>query len=347
MEAILPFSPNSLGLSGERITALFGEDRNGCPHKGIDISSSRTSKPFSAGVFGIVGQPIGGQWGTVTVNPLHAPSVRIQYLHCTNISVASGQLVTPWTVLGSTGATAPPNSGITGIHLHLQVQPPGSGAPPCWKGRYFVDPTKFSTPDLMRGTWYREYTRVQGPLTVDYKETWSLPSSIVGQTGRVVLEAIAYSGSCRWHFIMDWRLPITGRRPDGSIDAQANAGSVNRPVSCGITGGWKPVSGQGRLALRSRDTMEILVGPSSGGMLQRIGNFATGSVDDEDQMTFVVTEEMEYLAKSAELTPIGVDPFATEAPTNAFATALDEVSLKDATPEATRAHFGVLDDEIF
>ncbi|KQB96732.1 hypothetical protein AL073_06390 [Loktanella sp. 1ANDIMAR09] len=93
--------------------------------------------------------------------------------------------------------------------------------------------------------------------------------------------------------------------------------------------------------------MEILVGPSSGGMLQRIGSFATGAADDEDQMNFVVTEEMEYLARSAELTPIGVDPFATEAPTNAFATALDEVSLKEATPEATRAHFGVLDDEIF
>jgi hypothetical protein len=63
------FSPNQVGLPGERITAKFGTHRGNCFHKGLDISSSRTPKAFTAGVYGRIIPPIGGPWGTVSVLP--------------------------------------------------------------------------------------------------------------------------------------------------------------------------------------------------------------------------------------------------------------------------------------
>src|SRR5437867_1921699 len=103
------FSPEVVSLFGERISGVFGEPRpNGCPHKGMDITSSGVPTLFTPGVFGRVAAPVGGDWGTITVEPYSHPTTRIQYLHCSSIAVGLGDIVAPWSLIGATGATAPP-----------------------------------------------------------------------------------------------------------------------------------------------------------------------------------------------------------------------------------------------
>jgi hypothetical protein len=84
------FSPDVVGLGGERISGVYNEPRptEPCPfHRGM-VTSSLTPKPFSAGIYGRVVAPLATGWGTV--------------------AVSIGDAVAPWTILGRTGNTVPP-----------------------------------------------------------------------------------------------------------------------------------------------------------------------------------------------------------------------------------------------
>ncbi|MNK40696.1 Peptidase family M23 [compost metagenome] len=139
------FTAAKVGLT--KITAKFGEDRDGCPHKGTDFGSGGVEKDFKAGVSGKVVAPVGGDWGTITIKPDHDSTVTLQYLHCSSIAVKEKDKVTKDTILGKTGKKAPAGTNITGIHLHLQVYKNEDPAEACWNtpGRNFIDPETWDT----------------------------------------------------------------------------------------------------------------------------------------------------------------------------------------------------------
>lgn len=216
----MAFSPVSVGLAGERISGVFGEPRpNGCPHKGLDITSSGVPKHFSAGVYGVVSAPLGGDWGTITVEPFENPSVRIQYLHCSQISVGIGQRVTPWTILGMTGMQAPPGSGITGVHLHLQVEAAGQSHA-CWGSRPFTDPATWQGgKELMDGTFAWSTSGQLDFLRYDFRQTHTFYGTTVGSTQNIVTERVYTDtrNSCQWTITYEWNNSIGGRTQRGVI----------------------------------------------------------------------------------------------------------------------------------
>ncbi|WP_082029520.1 M23 family metallopeptidase [Tateyamaria sp. ANG-S1] len=182
MIGLTPFEVGLAGMGG--ISARFGEMRDGCPHKGLDIRSSGVATPFTAGIFGKV-VFVGGAYGTVAVAPRDGSATWIQYLHCSETSVVAGDDVYPWTVLGKTGDTAPPGTDISGIHLHLQVQVPGAGQT-CWatssgNPRNFVDPQTHATKNFIDGTWSvtRQYSAPGGRF-VETDELKIFSSEIIG-----------------------------------------------------------------------------------------------------------------------------------------------------------------------
>lgn len=146
------FTPELVGLAGESINHPFREARASGPHKGIDITSSKTPRSFKAGVFGRVVAPTNTEWGTISVQPFNRPECLIQFLHCSSYNVGVGSLIAPWTILGQTGDTAPPGSGVEGIHLHIQVIEPGAPTDSAWD-RNYVDPAAWDLGAAESGTW--------------------------------------------------------------------------------------------------------------------------------------------------------------------------------------------------
>ncbi|MDH5580313.1 MAG: M23 family metallopeptidase [Bdellovibrionales bacterium] len=144
-----PFSPPRVELPNNVISSPFEVIRPSGPHKGIDISENRPNptnfERFSSGVWGVVVPPLGGQWGTITVDPFHTPGHQVQHIHTSNQNIRPGDIIAPWTIIGTTGKAAPPDKPVTGVHLHLQVfDKNGSPKYPQWD-RAFVDPQKFDT----------------------------------------------------------------------------------------------------------------------------------------------------------------------------------------------------------
>lgn len=145
------FSLDNLGLT----MGSYGEDydlpRGDCFHSGKDYPSSQREMPFNACVYGKVVNPINGTWGTVSVVPF-GTSDMIQYLHCSRINVAVGDVVAPWTVLADTGEVCPPGT-CNGIHLHLQVVgATGSPKYSCWS-RNYLNPNTWSYTNPLQGLW--------------------------------------------------------------------------------------------------------------------------------------------------------------------------------------------------
>jgi murein DD-endopeptidase MepM/ murein hydrolase activator NlpD len=195
------FGPDIVGLVGERISGKFFEDRpDGCPHKGIDITSSQRALPFLAGVYGVVGEPVGGPWGTVTINPFSSPKTRIQYLHSSKILVSPGERVTPWTPLGYTGQQVPPGHPIPGFHLHLQVEEPGEGTVTCWNKRNFVNPEQWAIEDTLAGMWFYSDQQQDNDLTIYrnalYDISGSKVDSVVRQENYINIEN--KKTGCKW-----------------------------------------------------------------------------------------------------------------------------------------------------
>lgn len=148
----MPFTTAVLGMRG-RVTAHFGEDRDGCPHKGLDVGFQNVAETYTAGVWGRVAPPEQSEYATITVIPFHAPSCKIQYLHSSRRDVSVGEIVAPWTILGMTGSVAPSNRPVSGIHLHLQVNDPEGQSVECWDGRSFSNPELWDTGNPAAGLW--------------------------------------------------------------------------------------------------------------------------------------------------------------------------------------------------
>ncbi|MDV4169690.1 M23 family metallopeptidase [Rhodovulum sp. FJ3] len=247
MIGLTPFEVGLAGMGG--ISARFGEMRNGCPHKGLDIRSSGTPTPFTAGIFGKV-VFVGGAYGTVAVRPRDGSATWVQYLHCSDTSVVVGDDVYPWTVLGKTGDTAPPGTNISGIHLHIQVQVPGSGQT-CWatssgNPRNFADPQTYATRNFIDGTWSttRHYSAPGGQF-VETDELRIFSSEIKGvsffHTRRREL-TILQTG-CKLTAEFAWVPRITGFSGNKVLfSAPAGTASLTQDT-CGLN--WKPSADAG------------------------------------------------------------------------------------------------------
>ncbi|MEO0774516.1 MAG: hypothetical protein AAFZ04_15205 [Pseudomonadota bacterium] len=340
------FTPSSLDLQGERVSEAFGTIRaNGCPHKGIDVTSSRKPKTFSAGVFGVVGAPVGGKWGTVTVHPLHARSDRIQYLHCSSIIVQTGQNVVPWSVLGTTGDVAPPDSGITGIHLHLQVQKPGAGRA-CWNNRLFVDPATYPTPDMFRGTWRNQYANQQGPLYVEYENTLNISSSAtIGEAGTAQMVARASASGCTWVFRFRWKLFVTARNLNGTLSVATRNGTQNRPVACGIPGGWTAQDGTADLRLDSQTLLSVVQQGPINGSYHKVSS----AVEDWDSQIDLMSVEADtpHVQISSEMSKANAYFFDQLRSLSDLAAAFETDLIKRGDPDEIAIYFGATQDEVF
>lgn len=145
------FSLDNLGLA----TGAYGDDfnivRRDCFHRGKDYETNKTPTPFKAGVYGRVTDPNGGEWGTITVVPFGTED-QVQYLHCSAINVQPGDIVAPWTVIGTTGEVCP-TGGCNGIHLHLQVtRSTGKPSHKCWD-RNYLNPNTWTYDNPLIGHW--------------------------------------------------------------------------------------------------------------------------------------------------------------------------------------------------
>jgi hypothetical protein len=163
----MSFDPDTVGLHAERVSGRFEESRSsGCPHRGLDISSSGVPKPFIAGIYGTVVEPINTGYGTIAVQPFGDATSVVQYLHCSSSRVNIGDVVAPWTVLGTTGDKAPPGTDIHGIHLHIQVISPGKPKHSCWN-RNYVDPGAWTPHFAFAGKWSGRLSNAAGTSDVD------------------------------------------------------------------------------------------------------------------------------------------------------------------------------------
>ena len=223
----MAFSPDSVGLSGERVTGYYEEPRpSGCPHKGLDISSSQKPKDFVSGVWGRITNPVGGQWGTITLQPFNSSTATIQFLHCSEIAVSTGQIVTPWTRLGKTGNVAPSSVGVIAIHLHIQVVEPGPPKHSCWL-RNFVDPQTWAYVDPLIGVWeVKDSAPTElpgvGPVTLTWDGKYSV--NVTQQLGALSFgwqfNEYDWTGgnpprACTLQVEETWQSTFSSARPDG------------------------------------------------------------------------------------------------------------------------------------
>ena len=218
--------------------------------------------------------------GTITVNPLSSPETRIQYLHCSSIDVVVGQTVYPWTFIGVTGDTAPPDTGITGIHLHLQVQEPGSGGEPCWNGRAFTNPETFPTPDLMRGTWRNVSSGMVGSISYETETIFRISGSDVGASGSGTRQSIFTKPNgfrcvarARWGQVRN-----TSQQQDGAVQITVSAPSCQIDRSCGRLVRCIPDAATGYLRLKSTNLLSV----SGNYDLTRVGAYSRVADDEAD-----------------------------------------------------------------
>lgn len=228
---------DTLGLPRERQSADFLEPRP-CPHKGIDITSSNSPKPFKSGVFGTVTSPIGGKWGTISVRPFDNPRATIQYIHCSSSNVQPGDFVAPWTTIGVTGNKVDSNvSKPVPIHLHVHVEAPYLASYfTCWKGRSFTDPNTFPTPDYFAGTWFN----TRNGATPDGKSwTWNarirFSGSSVGASASITDEVIFTDSACTWRARSFASGAISAQTLDPGIRVKFGGGRL-QSNQCG---GWQ------------------------------------------------------------------------------------------------------------
>lgn len=90
----------------------------------------------------------GGSTNRIEVSPFGDPAHVVRYLHCETHSVKRGDVVAPWTPLGTTGSRG---GGSTGVHLHLDVVALGRpSSEECWS-REYVDPLAYPIRDVPVG----------------------------------------------------------------------------------------------------------------------------------------------------------------------------------------------------
>jgi murein DD-endopeptidase MepM/ murein hydrolase activator NlpD len=237
------FTVDVVGLPGERVTDVFGTLRDGCPHKGVDYSSSQRPMDFQAGIYGTVVEPEESGWGTVAVVPHDNPDFKVQYLHTSSRYVAVGDVVQPWTILGATGDTAPPGTGITGIHLHLQVQAvnaPSSHA--CWSGREFVDPASWTIRNPLVGTWVSNSSETIKGVTIEDTKQMRIDGDAINSpiTGDGLAVAVTTSASGKLYRAEEkthWNARVIGQQKHTML-VEAPAGTCSTTVN-GAPAPWQ------------------------------------------------------------------------------------------------------------
>ncbi|NVB82305.1 MAG: peptidoglycan DD-metalloendopeptidase family protein [Kofleriaceae bacterium] len=240
---------------------MFGTLRDGCPHKGVDYSSSQRPKDFVAGVYGTVVEPEESGWGTIAVVPFANPQYKIQYLHASARYVSVGDVVQPWTLLGATGDVAPPGSGITGIHLHLQIQDVASpSTQPCWAGREFVDPERWTITNPLIGTWHVNESAVVKGVTIERTKSITIFGDEINSrvTGRSKVVAVYPSPSGKLYTAVEnyeWNGRVVSHQKHALV-IETFKGTCNNTVN-GAPSPWQCVAkpGVGELTMTSATTV--------------------------------------------------------------------------------------------
>jgi hypothetical protein len=211
LTTLLGFDPNIVRLQGETISSPFRapRPRKKCPHRGIDITSSQTNKPYCAGIFGRVTEKLGGELGTITVVFFVFAGFVVQYLHNSRIDVSVGSVVAPWTQIGVTGDTAPPGDS-QGIHLHVHVvQASGLPGELCWD-RNYVDPATWQIADALIGNW--TFSTSPAP-NLRVNRTLRVGSSSIGS--EITLEGnddYTTRSGCRTNILSTWKGQIASEQ---------------------------------------------------------------------------------------------------------------------------------------
>lgn len=177
----------SLGLTAGSLGEDFNTPRGTCFHRGVDYRTGGAPMRFLAAVYGRVVAPIGGQWGTITVQPFGSPDI-IQHLHCSQIDVSVGETVAPWTTLGKTGDVCPAGA-CNGVHLHLQVvSPTGSPQHECWD-RNYTNPHNWNYINPALGSFGRKFSDTGSGNAYtkwDYTQHIIIASDLIGTPNRLV-----------------------------------------------------------------------------------------------------------------------------------------------------------------
>jgi murein DD-endopeptidase MepM/ murein hydrolase activator NlpD len=116
-----PSRPAKVRPVGGAITGLFGENRGGRPHAGVDLDGEIGDPVASAGAGLVVhaGPPPAGMSGygnVVIVN--HPDGTQAMYAHLSAIGAAPGTIVEPGTLIGAVGVSG----SVTGSHLHWEMR---------------------------------------------------------------------------------------------------------------------------------------------------------------------------------------------------------------------------------
>ncbi len=114
-----------LPVTGYNLSARFGQQSSlwsSGSHTGLDFAGPSGSEIVSVAAGTVTSAGYEGSYGNRTVVTL-ADGTQISYSHQSRIAVSVGDQVQPGQPIGYTGATG----NVTGPHLHLEVELPGSG----------------------------------------------------------------------------------------------------------------------------------------------------------------------------------------------------------------------------
>nr|MCW2728566.1 peptidase [Aeromicrobium sp.] len=114
-----------LPVAGYTLTARFGQQSSmwsSGAHTGLDFAGPSGTEIVSVAAGTVTSAGYEGSYGNRTVITL-PDGTKISYCHQSSFDVEAGDQVQPGQPIGYTGATG----NVTGPHLHLEVEPPGSG----------------------------------------------------------------------------------------------------------------------------------------------------------------------------------------------------------------------------
>jgi murein DD-endopeptidase MepM/ murein hydrolase activator NlpD len=114
-----------LPVTGYTLTARFGQQSSmwsSGAHTGLDFAGPSGTEIVSVAAGTVTSAGYEGSYGNRTVITLD-DGTKISYCHQSRFVVKAGDQVAPGQPIGYTGATG----NVTGPHLHLEVELPGSG----------------------------------------------------------------------------------------------------------------------------------------------------------------------------------------------------------------------------
>lgn len=114
-----------LPVEGYRLTARFGQQSSlwsSGAHTGLDFAGPSGTKIVSMAAGTVTSAGYDGSYGNRTVITL-PDGTEVSYSHQSSFVAKAGDQVQPGDLIGYTGATG----NVTGPHLHLEVELPGSG----------------------------------------------------------------------------------------------------------------------------------------------------------------------------------------------------------------------------